>query len=60
MAGDLPAGFEALVQNCAVQAFGDKPEAVATRKSSQKVLAALAPKVPEMLGGSADLTGSAT
>jgi transketolase len=43
-----------------MQAFGDKPEAVASRKSSQKVLAALAPKVPEMLGGSADLTGSAT
>jgi transketolase len=40
------------------QAFGDKPEAVASRKSSQKVLAALAPQVPEMLGGSADLTGS--
>jgi transketolase len=40
------------------EAFGDKPEAVASRKSSQKVLAALAPQVPEMLGGSADLTGS--
>jgi transketolase len=38
--------------------FGDKPEAVASRKSSQKVLAALAPQLPEMLGGSADLTGS--
>jgi transketolase len=57
MAGDLPAGFDALVQDT-IQAFADKPEAVASRKSSQKVLAALAPQVSEMLGGSADLTGS--
>ncbi|MDO9072127.1 MAG: transketolase [Rubrivivax sp.] len=57
MAGDLPADFETLVHQ-AIAAFGDKPEAVASRKSSQKVLAALAPQVPEMLGGSADLTGS--
>jgi transketolase len=41
-----------------IAGFGDKPEAVASRKSSQKVLAALAPQLPEMLGGSADLTGS--
>ncbi len=57
MAGDLPAGFAAMVQ-AAIQACADKPEAVASRKSSQKVLAALAPQLPEMLGGSADLTGS--
>jgi len=31
---------------------------VASRKASQQVLAALAPGLPEMLGGSADLTGS--
>ncbi len=31
---------------------------MASRKASQQVLAALAPKVPEMFGGSADLTGS--
>jgi len=42
----------------AIAGFGDKPEAVASRKSSQKVLAALAPHVSEMLGGSADPTGS--
>jgi len=57
MTGELPANFDALVQQ-AIAAFGDKPEAVASRKSSHKVLAALAPQVPEMLGGSADLTGS--
>ncbi len=57
MLGDLPAGFDALVQQ-AVDKFAGAPEAVASRKSSQKVLAALAPQVPEMFGGSADLTGS--
>jgi len=34
----------------------DKP--VATRKASEAVLEALVPAVPELLGGSADLTGS--
>jgi transketolase len=57
MAGDLPADFAARVQ-AAIAGFGDKPEAVASRKSSQKGAGALAPHVPEMLGGSADLTGS--
>jgi transketolase len=33
-------------------------ETVATRKASQKAIAALARSLPEMLGGSADLTGS--
>jgi len=33
-------------------------ETVATRKASQKALNALAPALPELLGGSADLTGS--
>ena len=57
MRGDLPADFDAIVQ-AAIETFGATPEAVASRKASQKVLAALAPKVPEMFGGSADLTGS--
>ncbi|MBL8316151.1 MAG: transketolase [Rubrivivax sp.] len=57
MRGDLPADFAARLQ-AAIAGFGDRPEAVASRKSSQKVLAALAPQLPEMLGGSADLTGS--
>jgi transketolase len=33
-------------------------ESIATRKASQKTIAALARSLPEMLGGSADLTGS--
>jgi transketolase len=57
MRGDLPADFNATLA-AAIEAFGAAPEAVASRKASQKVLAALAPKVPEMFGGSADLTGS--
>jgi transketolase len=57
MAGDLPADFDERVQ-AAITAWGQAPAAVASRKSSQMVLAALAPHVPEMLGGSADLTGS--
>ncbi len=57
MRGDLPADFAARL-HAAIASLGDKPEAVASRKSSQKVLAALAPQLPEMLGGSADLTGS--
>ena len=38
--------------------MGQSSEAVATRKASQQALAVLAPATPELLGGSADLTGS--
>ena len=57
MRGDLPGDFGSMLAG-AIDAFAAAPEAVASRKASQKVLAALAPKVPEMFGGSADLTGS--
>jgi len=57
MQGELPAGFAAAVQ-AAVQAAADKRETVATRKASQLALEVLAEAVPEMIGGSADLTGS--
>ena len=40
------------------QAPSAKPADVATRSSSQQVLNALAPVIPELFGGSADLTGS--
>ena len=36
----------------------DNAESVATRKSSQQTLEAYAPVLPELIGGSADLTGS--
>ena len=42
----------------ALQSIADKGESIATRKSSQNAIAALAPLVPEFLGGSADLTPS--
>ncbi|MFN4004236.1 MAG: transketolase [Hylemonella sp.] len=57
MAGELPADFSerlpALLEQIAARA-----EAVATRKASQNALDALAPLLPELFGGSADLTGS--
>jgi transketolase len=42
----------------ACQAAETKAAAVATRKASQDVLHVVAPAMPELLGGSADLTGS--
>jgi len=57
MAGDLPAGFDAQVAQ-ALSALAAKATAVATRKASQLALDALAPGLPEIFGGSADLTGS--
>ncbi len=57
LAGELPAGYAAALQ-AALTATAAKRETVATRKASQIALEALAPALPEMLGGSADLTGS--
>ncbi|MDR0578935.1 MAG: transketolase [Candidatus Accumulibacter sp.] len=42
----------------ALQVIADKGESIATRKSSQNAIAALAPLAPEFLGGSADLAPS--
>jgi transketolase len=57
MAGELPAGFDAAVA-AAIASCVDKKENIATRKASQNAIQALAPVLPEFLGGSADLTGS--
>ncbi len=57
LAGGLPGKYAATLAG-ALAAAADKREAVATRKASQLALEALAPALPEMLGGSADLTGS--
>jgi transketolase len=57
MAGDLPANWADFAQK-AIAAINDKGETVATRKASQIAINALAPALPEFLGGSADLTGS--
>jgi transketolase len=57
MKGDLPIDFsakaEAFIQEC--QAKG---ESIASRKASQNAICRLAPELPEILGGSADLAGS--
>lgn len=57
MEGRLPQGWEAAVDAdiAAVNAAG---ETLATRVASQKALNRLAPLMPELVGGSADLTGS--
>ncbi len=52
LAGTLPDGWDA-----ALPSFGPK-DAQATRAASGKVINALAPKLPELIGGSADLAGS--
>lgn len=57
MTGQLPANFQALCTELMVEAQKEA-KAIATRKASQQVIAKLAPHMPEMLGGSADLTGS--
>ena len=57
LAGDLPDQWDAAVMDAVCQA-AEEAETVATRKASQKALNALAPVLPELLGGSADLTGS--
>lgn len=57
MRGDLPAAFEETVSKAKTNLFAD-PQKVATRKASQMALEDLTQTVPEMIGGSADLTGS--
>ncbi|WP_236676712.1 transketolase [Aquariibacter lacus] len=57
MAGDLPADFAEIAVE-AVGAAHDKAETVATRKASQIALEHFTARLPELLGGSADLTGS--
>lgn len=50
--GILPEGWEEAIPSFA------PGEAMATRAASGKVLRAIAPKIPELIGGSADLGGS--
>ena len=57
MRGELPKHF-AEVAVKALQDAHDKEETVASRKASQIALEALTAALPELLGGSADLTGS--
>ncbi len=57
MSGELPANWADHAKK-AIEAANTKAETVATRKASQIAINALAPALPEFLGGSADLTGS--
>jgi transketolase len=57
MAGELPKAFAQVAVDAAVAAHS-KAETVATRKASQIALEAFTAALPELLGGSADLTGS--
>ncbi|MDP3188525.1 MAG: transketolase [Limnobacter sp.] len=56
-AGELPDDFEAKAASHMAQTC-QQAQTMATRKASQNCLNALAPDLPELLGGSADLTGS--
>ncbi len=56
-AGELPPGFTEKIHALAGE-MNQKAETVATRKASQSVLEVLVPALPELIGGSADLTGS--
>jgi len=56
-AGELPRDFRARVE-ALVSETDARAETVATRKASQNALEAFAPMLPELVGGSADLTNS--
>jgi transketolase len=55
--GELPADFAAKAE-AFIQESQAKGEKIASRKASQNSIAAFAPLLPELLGGSADLAGS--
>ena len=57
VAGDLPADWAATVARL-IDGAAAKAETVATRKASQGALTGIAPALPELIGGSADLMGS--
>ena len=57
MAGKLPAALAGTVRQVKENAAA-KPQEIATRKASELTLESLVAAVPEMIGGSADLTGS--
>jgi transketolase len=57
MKGDLPANWSQSVAKI-IEDANQKAETIATRKASQNTIEGLAAALPELLGGSADLTGS--
>ncbi|HET7607657.1 MAG TPA: transketolase [Gammaproteobacteria bacterium] len=57
MSGKLPAKWSEHAEK-AIETLAASGKPMATRKSSQAALEAFAPALPELVGGSADLTGS--
>ena len=57
MRGDLPAALDAVVRGVK-EKYAKEPKEAATRVASEWALDALTAAVPELIGGSADLTGS--
>jgi len=57
MAGDLPADFDDLI-NAYIARMQSEGKPLASRQSSQATLNTIGPALPELLGGSADLTPS--
>jgi transketolase len=57
LGGTLPAGFHERVEALAATTK-KKAENIASRKASQNAIEGLAPVLPELIGGSADLAGS--
>ncbi|MGD9639067.1 MAG: transketolase [Alphaproteobacteria bacterium] len=57
MSGELPENWQESITNFKQKCLADKPK-VATRKASEMVLEAIVPAIPELIGGSADLTHS--
>ncbi len=56
-AGELPEGLDQMIATYKAEVVSEAPS-VATRVASQKVLNLLTGALPELIGGSADLTGS--
>ena len=57
MRGDLPAAYDEAF-DAAIDEATARAETIATRKASQNALNHFGPALPELIGGSADLTGS--
>ena len=57
MQGELPVGFDVAATEL-VATIAAEAKSMATRQASQRVLNGYAPLLPELIGGSADLTGS--
>lgn len=57
IAGELPANFEVEMDSFIAKTQEEMPN-IASRKASQNAIEAMGPLLPEMFGGSADLTGS--